>query len=45
MDSSFNLAKLSILAGLIVFAGLFLLIYTALRLLDEPSSKKHQDTE
>jgi hypothetical protein len=45
MDTSFKLAKFSILAGLIVFAGLIFLIYTSLRLLDEPRSKKHQDTD
>jgi hypothetical protein len=43
MASSFNLANFSILAGLIVFAGLILLIFTSLRLLDDPKSKKDRD--
>lgn len=45
MDSSFNLANLSILAGLIVFAGLIFLIYASLRLLDDLESKEDRDLD
>ncbi len=45
MDSSFNLAKLLVLAGLVVFVGLIFLVYTSLRLLDGPNSKEDRDTD
>jgi hypothetical protein len=45
MASSFNLANFSILAGLIVFVGLIFLIYSSLRLLDDPRSKEDPDVE
>jgi hypothetical protein len=45
MDSSFEMAILSIVAGVVIFVGLIFLIYASLRLLDEPRSNVDQDID